>query len=142
MLVGALPLSDEDKARFPDIDPARLDPLQTWLDSPEADPVQRWRLLQRGPWVHGEDTPYDYLADLRRFELSPVAAQIRSPTLLTMAEWYPIARGAPQLLDAISAPRKALVRFSAAEGADGHCEGFARRLYHQRTFDWLDETLA
>jgi hypothetical protein len=34
------------------------------------------------------------------------------------------------------------VRFTATEGAAGHCEGAARRLYHQRVFDWLDETLA
>jgi pimeloyl-ACP methyl ester carboxylesterase len=141
MFVGALPLSDADKARFPDIDPALLDPMQARLDRPDADPMQRWRLLQRGPWVHGKDTLYDYLADLCRFELSTVAAEIRCPTLLTMAERDPIASGAPHLIDAISAERKTLMRFSAAEGAGGHCEGFARRLYHQRTFDWLDETL-
>ncbi len=85
---------------------------------------------------------YDFLADLCRFELSPVAAQIRCPALLTMAEGDPGARNAPRLLDAISADRKTLMRFSAAEGASGHCEGFGRLLYHQRTFDWLDETLA
>jgi pimeloyl-ACP methyl ester carboxylesterase len=142
VIVSALPLSDADKARFPDIDPAQLSPLQTWLNSPQADPLQRWRLLQRGPWVHGKNTLYDYLADLCRFELSPVAVQIRCPTLLTMAEGDPIARSAPRLLHAISAERRTLMRFSAAEGAGGHCEGFARLLYHQRTFDWLDETLA
>ena len=85
---------------------------------------------------------YDYLADLCRFELSPVAAEIRCPTLLTMAEGDPGASRAPWLLEAISADRKTLMHFSAAEGAGGHCEGFARLLYRQRAFDWLDETLA
>jgi hypothetical protein len=47
-----------------------------------------------------------------------------------------------QLLEAIGAERKTLVRFSADEGAGGHCEGTARRLFHQRVYDWLDETLA
>jgi hypothetical protein len=28
-----------------------------------------------------------------------------------------------------------------AEGAAGHCEGGARRLFHQRCYDWLDEAL-
>jgi hypothetical protein len=28
-----------------------------------------------------------------------------------------------------------------AEGAGGHCEALARTLFHQRMFDWLDETL-
>jgi pimeloyl-ACP methyl ester carboxylesterase len=142
MFVGMLPLSDADRARFPDIDPSKLDPLQTWLDNPETDPMVRWRLVQRGPWVHGKETLYDYLADLCRFELSPVAADIRCPTLLTMAEGDPIGNGAPRLLDAISAERKTLLSFTAAEGAGGHCEGFARLLYHERTFDWLDEVLA
>ena len=34
------------------------------------------------------------------------------------------------------------MRFTDAEGSGGHCEGMARTLYHQRVFDWLDETLA
>lgn len=141
ILVPTLPLSDADKERFPDIDPSRLDPLESWLMGPKADPMLRWRLLQRGPWVHGKDTLFDYLAELCRFELSTVAANISCPTLVTMADNDPIARGAPRLLDAIPAERKTLMHFSSAEGAGGHCEGFARLLYHQRTFDWLDETL-
>jgi len=32
--------------------------------------------------------------------------------------------------------------FTEEEGSDGHCEAQARALYHQRVFDWLDETLA
>lgn len=141
LLAGALPLSDADKARFPDVDPSLLDPMQEWLEGPQGDPMARWRLLRRGPWVHGKDTFFDYLVDLCRFEVSTVAADIRCPTLLTMAEGDPSGAGAPRLLDAIGAERKTLVRFSASEGADGHCEGSARLLYHQRTFDWLDETL-
>lgn len=141
ILVPTLPLSDADKERFPDIDPSRLDSMESWLKGPDADPMLRWRLLQRGPWVHGKDTLFDYLAELCRFELSTVAANISCPTLVTMADNDPIARGAPRLLDAIPAERKTLMHFTSAEGAGGHCEGFARLLYHQRTFDWLDETL-
>ena len=37
--------------------------------------------------------------------------------------------------------RKELVRFTAYEGADGHCEPLARTLLEQRMFDWLDEVL-
>lgn len=33
-----------------------------------------------------------------------------------------------------------LVRFTAAEGADRHCEPMARSLLEQRMFDWLDVT--
>jgi len=41
-----------------------------------------------------------------------------------------------------AAEHEALVPFTVAEGAGGHCEGAGRRLYHQRVYDWLDATLA
>ena len=37
--------------------------------------------------------------------------------------------------------QKELVRFYDAEGAGDHCEVKTRPLFHQRAFDWLDETL-
>jgi hypothetical protein len=49
---------------------------------------------------------------------------------------------APTLFDALSVQRKQLVKFTAAEGAGGHCEATARRLFHQRVYDWFDETLS
>lgn len=139
---AALPLADDEKARFPDIDPGLLAPMEDWLRGPDADPLLRWRLVQRGLWVHGKDTVFDYFADLCRYELSSVAHRIARPTLVTAAEGDPIAVGAPRLYEAIPAEPKRLVHFTAAEGAGGHCEGLARTLYHQRVFDWLDETLA
>jgi hypothetical protein len=43
---------------------------------------------------------------------------------------------------AVSAREKhTLLRFTTAESSGGHCESLARGLYHQRVFDWLDETL-
>ncbi len=139
-LVPMLPISDEEKRRFPDIDPESLRPMEEWLRGPEADPMLRWRLLQRGPWVYGADNLFDSFASMLGYELSPVANQISCPTLLTAAEGDPSAAGTQKLLEAIDVPKQ-LVRFTAAEGAGGHLEGAARTLYHQRVFDWLDETL-
>ncbi len=142
MLMGRLPLSDEQKAAFPDgVDPHALDAMEEALRSPDADPFMRWVLLQRGLWVHGKDTLFDYLADAVRFEVSPVAGNIRCPTLVTAAEGDPIAAGAQTLFDSVGAQRKLLIRFTQAEGAGGHCEAMARHLFHQRCYDWLDETL-
>jgi pimeloyl-ACP methyl ester carboxylesterase len=142
MILGRLPLSDEQKAAFPDgVDPHSLDGMEQSLRSPGADPFMRWSLIQRGLWVHGKGTLFDYLADAVRFEVSSVAANIRCPTLVTAAEADPIAAGAPTLFDAVGAGRKILIRFSEAEGAGGHCEGMARHLFHQRCYDWLDEAL-
>jgi pimeloyl-ACP methyl ester carboxylesterase len=141
-LLPSLPLSEEDKARFPDIDAARLAPMEEFLNGPEVSPMLHWRLVRRGLWVHGKESLFESLAEMTHYEVSSVASNIACPTLVTMAEGDPMAAGAPRLLDAIAAQRKTLVRFSAAEGAAGHCEGTARRLFHQRCYDWLDETLA
>ena len=40
-----------------------------------------------------------------------------------------------------SPARRPLIRFTAAEGADLHCEPLAPGLRNQRVFDWLDATL-
>ena len=45
-----------------------------------------------------------------------------------------------QLYDALRGP-KVLVPFTAAEGADIHCEPKNPGLRAQRMFDWLDATL-
>ena len=53
----------------------------------------------------------------------------------------PLKPGQPrQLYDALTCPKE-LVSFTAAEGADSHCEPKALGLRDQRIFDWLDETL-
>jgi hypothetical protein len=70
-----------------------------------------------------------------------VAHNITCPTLLTATEGDPVSSNAQTLFDALLCP-KTLIRFTLAEGAGGHCEALGRSLFHQRMFDWLDETLA
>ena len=136
-----LPLDDDTKARFPDIDPHLLDPMVEWLRSSEAPAGLRWRMLQRGPWVHGVNSLFDYVRSTLDYRISPYAKDLRCPVLITQAENDPTAEDAPKLYEGVGSQRKALVHFTSAEGAGGHCETTARRLYHQRVFDWLDETL-
>lgn len=64
-----------------------------------------------------------------------MAGNITCPTLLTQADTDPVAARAPKLLTAISSEHKTLIRFTEVEGAGGHCEGNARRLFHQRCYD-------
>jgi pimeloyl-ACP methyl ester carboxylesterase len=135
-----LPLTEEQKAAFPDIDPAVLMPFEERVRSPEAPAMLRWSLIQRGLWVNGVDSIYDYVVDMFRYELSPVAKNIACPTFLSQAMDDPVADYAPDLYAAITAP-KVLVPFTMAEGAGMHTEALARTLYAQRMFDWLDETL-
>ena len=49
-----------------------------------------------------------------------------------------LAAGAGAFAAALRCPTT-LMRFSAAEGADGHCEMANRSLLNRRTLDWLDE---
>jgi pimeloyl-ACP methyl ester carboxylesterase len=142
-LIGRLPLSDRQKQSFPDgVDPHAFDEMEAYLAGPNGDPAMRWTLLQRGLWVNAQPNLFSLLSDLCRYRISDVAGQISCPTLLTASEGDPLAAGAQKLYDALTVERKALVRFTAAEGAGGHCEATARRLFHQRVYDWLDETLA
>ena len=68
------------------------------------------------------------------------AEMIRCPTLIMAAENDALAIGAQTLFDALKCP-KALIKFTAAEGAGGHCEMMNRSLANRTVLDWLDETL-
>jgi pimeloyl-ACP methyl ester carboxylesterase len=136
----ALPVSAEALDDLAHADPALFAPVEQMLRSPQADPLLRWRIVQRLFWVHGVTSLYDLAKEITRFEISSVVRNIHCPTLLTMAEGDPIAKGSVTLYEALRCP-KTLVEFSLAEGSGGHCEALARALYHQRVFDWLDETL-
>jgi hypothetical protein len=89
----------------------------------------------------GTDSPYEAYKVVRQYKLDGVADKIRCPMLVTDPEneqfWPGQSR---QLYDALTCPKE-LVSFTAAEGADSHCEPKALGLRNQRIFDWLDETL-
>ena len=137
----ALPVDAKVLADLDNADPAAFEPFEHWLRSPKADPITRWKIIQRGMWVHGAANLYELAREMSRFEVSSVAGEISCPTLLTIMEGDAVAASAQTLYDALRC-KKTLVRFNDAEGAGGHCEGLGRALYHQRVFDWLDETLA
>ena len=102
-------------------------------------PTAGWA-LRRGQFVHGVDTPLDYVMGLREFTLAGRAEAIKCPTLVCSAEGDDISTSAPQLVDALRCT-KAYIRFTVADGANDHCEAAARTLYHARTFAWLDTIL-
>jgi dienelactone hydrolase len=136
----ALPVPPEVLKDLEHADPNLFAPVERALRSAKADPMLRWRLIQRLLWVHGKNNLYDLAREIARFEISSVAQNISCPTLLTAAEGDPIGKGARTLYDALVCP-KTFVEFTLAEGSGGHCEGLSRALYHQRVFDWLDATL-
>jgi pimeloyl-ACP methyl ester carboxylesterase len=123
--------------RFPDV---AVDELDQALKPLLNNPVVRWKLIQRGMWVHGAASAGEYLLDLARYQVSDVVHQIRCPTLLTTADGDPTASAAGRLYAALTCPKR-LVHFAATEGTLGHCESGNRSRFNQQVFDWLDETL-
>jgi hypothetical protein len=90
---------------------------------------------------YGLSSPYATYRAVRQYTLAGITERIRCPMLVSDPENEAFWPGqSQQLYDALPGP-KALVRFTAAEGADLHCEPKAPGLRAQRLFDWLDETL-
>jgi hypothetical protein len=90
---------------------------------------------------YGRSSPYDVCIEARRYNLESVLDRIRTPLLITDPDGEQFWPGQSQrLYAALSGPRH-LIRFTACEGADRHCEPMARTLVEQRMFDWLDDTL-
>ena len=100
-----------------------------------------WKVVQRGFWVHGVDDLRAYLASAELFTMQGHAGDIRCPTLITMAEHDALSASAGDFFEALRCP-KTLLRFTAGEGADGHCEMQNRSLLNRRVLDWLDEQFA
>jgi len=124
--------------KFPDVDPEVLEPI---VEHIQETPALRWAIVQRGFWVQGVDSLSEYLKITEDYSLKEVVSQISCPTLLTWAESDPLSWNAELIYDRLTS-EKELVRFYDAEGAGDHCETKIRPLFHQRAFDWLDETLA
>jgi esterase/lipase len=101
----------------------------------------RWG-ISNALWVFRGATTQDLIDEITKYDLSEVADQIRCPTLVCEAENDHFFSGQPQMLyEALRCP-KTLLAFTAAEGAEEHCHVGALTLFHQRMFDWLDDTLA
>ena len=75
-------------------------------------------------------------------DLTDLAKDITTPILITDPEGESFWPGeSEQLLDLVGSEQKTLAKFTAAEGADLHCEPKAMGLRNQVVFDWLDEVL-
>jgi alpha-beta hydrolase superfamily lysophospholipase len=107
----------------------------------KTNPRMHWALIQRGLWVHGVTSLGAYAEAAMAMTLEGRVGLIRCPTLITTAESDPLSHGAEALLAELTCP-KTLLRFTAAEGAGGHCEMSNRSLANLRILDWLDATLA
>ncbi|NYT78588.1 alpha/beta fold hydrolase [Alcaligenaceae bacterium] len=125
--------ADELADALPDVTDDMLAPVMHVINDNHS---LRWSVVQRGFWAHGVDTLAQYIQEAAKFTVSDRVKDIQCPVLVTQAESDAMGAFAPVFLDALRS-KKHLVPFTAADGADGHCQTNARSVYHQRAYDWL-----
>jgi dienelactone hydrolase len=130
-------IAPESAADLGEADQGVLDRLEAKI---AIDRRLRWSVIQRGYWVHGVDNLRDYVRSADLFTMEGRAEAIACPTLFTLAEGDPLTASARGFFDALSC-EKTLLRFTAAEGAGGHCEMQNRSMLNRRVLDWLDDRL-
>ncbi|MEJ2868270.1 hypothetical protein WCD74_10865 [Actinomycetospora sp. OC33-EN08] len=91
---------------------------------------------------YGVDSPYDFFTAAQQYRLTPDdLAGIRCPMLITDPEHEQFWPGqSAELARSLTCP-VTVVPFTAAEGADRHCEPLAPALRGERILDWLDDTV-
>ncbi len=92
--------------------------------------------------IYGNGSFYDKMRLAERFVLSPaVVGRIRAPMILAEAEQEQFFPGqSKQMYDWLRA-RRALARFTVAEGAQFHCEPMAPTLRNDTLLGWLEANL-
>jgi hypothetical protein len=92
---------------------------------------------------YGTSSPFEMFKLAGEYRLVPETAQrIRCPLLITDPENEQFWPGQSRRLAELVGGSATLMPFTAAEGADGHCEPRAPVLRAQRIFDWLDDQIA
>jgi hypothetical protein len=91
---------------------------------------------------YGIDDPFDLFTTVRTYQLRDVAAQIRTPLLITDPEDEQFWPGqSEQLANLLTAPHE-IASFGVADGANFHCQPLAPRQTAHRMFGWLSGQLA
>ena len=104
----------------------------------QKDAASQWAFRAR-PYGHLGYT--ETLQEVRKYNVADVAGQITTPLMITSPEREQFWPGQAERLAELTTSVSTLVPFTAAEGADFHCQPLARSLTDQRMFDWLDERL-
>jgi hypothetical protein len=106
------------------------------LASPEL--AKTWTFRAR---PYQQDSPFDVLTAMRKYNVTGVAHQITTPVVIADPEGEQFWPGQSAQLAELIGAAAVLQKFTAAEGADMHCEPMARSLVHQRMYTWLYQVL-
>ena len=85
----------------------------------------------------------EVIVELRKWDLTDAAGQVTAPTWISSPDDEQFWPGQSQrLFDLLTGvDNKVVVPFTAAEGANWHCEPVAPRIRAQRMLDWLGEVV-
>ena len=93
------------------------------------------------PYGHNGGSTFRLFVDIAAYHLGDEVQRIDTPILITESQGEQLWPGqSRQLYERLPGP-KAIVTFTADEGAGGHCEPLAQALREARIFDWLEEHL-
>ncbi|TKG72114.1 alpha/beta hydrolase family protein [Prauserella endophytica] len=157
-------LAFEHRLRAAVIDPGVVDVSTPWmaqlgarltaqLDGGDREAFERGlRLATRIPALgrtlkfrarpYRHDSWFDLFTTVRTYRLLAAdGARVRTPLLITDPEGEEFWPGQSRRLAGLVREAE-LAGFTAAEGADRHCEPLGRLVVEQRVFDWLDDRLA
>jgi len=90
------------------------------------------------PYGFSGGSRFDLYQEVASYKLGDEVQNITTPLLITDPEDEQYFPGQPEQLYNLVPGTKQLVRFTAHEGANGHCEPMARSVRDARVFDWLE----
>ena len=100
----------------------------------------RWA-IENGMFAFQVGSIWDLIEATECWSLQGVANKITCPTLVCEAEGDHFFAGQPRMLyEALTCP-KTLLRFTAEEGAEEHCQLGALVFSNHQVFSWLESTL-
>ena len=102
--------------------------------SPETERTWQFRARPYGTTGFAET-----IEAVRGYNMADVADKITTALLITSPEGEQFWPGQSEQLAALTTGVSTIVRFTAMEGANEHCQPLARTLTAQRIFDWLDD---
>jgi hypothetical protein len=118
------------------LDKGQKDVFNHYMEEVGGDPAaERTFAFRARPY--GIDDPYDLFSAVRTYQLRDVAAQIRTPLLITDPDDEQFWPGQSDQLAALLAGSHSVQRFTREDGANWHCQPLAARLTAYRIFTWL-----
>jgi len=87
---------------------------------------------------YGKNNPFDTYTEVMKYNLDGIADKIECPVIIPSPENEAFWPGQSQALFEMLKAQKMLIPFTAAEGANYHCEPKARLLWEQKVLDALD----